>query len=151
VSTLALVLGVALAAAAVLVVGLPFLREPQAADDRLDAPTADDERWLALVEERDQALGALKELEFDHRTGKITDDDYRRDVGPLRRAAAAALRRLDDAGASLAGTKEENLSEPLTVPEPSPPPDEGTPPTPAPVPEPYPPPDEADLPTVPQE
>jgi hypothetical protein len=33
-------------------------------------------------------------------------------------------------------------------PEPAPPPDEGTPPTPAPVPEPYPPPDEA---TIPQE
>ncbi len=30
--------------------------------------------------------------------------------------------------------------------EPYPPPDEGTPPTPAPVPEPYPPPDELDLP-----
>jgi hypothetical protein len=32
------------------------------------------------------------------------------------------------------------------VPEPYPPPDEGTPPAPAPVPEPYPPPDEADRP-----
>jgi hypothetical protein len=34
----------------------------------------------------------------------------------------------------------------MDLPEPSPPPDEGTPPTPAPVPEPYPPPDEADIP-----
>jgi hypothetical protein len=32
--------------------------------------------------------------------------------------------------------------EPPAVPEPAPPPDEGTPPTPAPIPEPYPPPDE---------
>ena len=58
-------------------------RPPRCADDA--------EERLALVEQRDQALAALKELEFDHRTGKITDEDYRRDVGPLRRAAAAAL------------------------------------------------------------
>ena len=94
-TTVALVLGVALAAAAVLFVALPFLREPVAADDRLDAPTAADEELLALVEARDHALAALKELEFDHRTGKVTDDDYRRDVGPLRQAAARALRALD--------------------------------------------------------
>ena len=99
VTTVALVLGVVLAAGAVLLVALPFLRDPTPVDDRLDAPSEADERQLALVEERDQALAALKELEFDHRTGKITDEDYRRDVGPLRRTAAAALRRLDDAGA----------------------------------------------------
>jgi hypothetical protein len=50
---------------------------------------------LALEEERDRALAALKELEFDHRTGAIDDVDYRAMVGPLRRAAADALRALD--------------------------------------------------------
>ena len=34
----------------------------------------------------------LKELEFDHRTGKVSDEDYRELVGPLRRRAADALR-----------------------------------------------------------
>jgi hypothetical protein len=47
------------------------------------------------VEERDRALAALRELEFDHRTGKITDDDYRREIGPLRQQAAATLRALE--------------------------------------------------------
>ncbi len=47
------------------------------------------------MEARDRALAALKELEFDHRTGKIDDGDYRRLVGPLRRAAAEALQELD--------------------------------------------------------
>jgi hypothetical protein len=37
----------------------------------------------------------LKELEFDHRTGKISDGDYRELVGPLRREAAEALRALE--------------------------------------------------------
>ena len=44
---------------------------------------------------RGVALAALKELEFDHRTGKISDEDYRAQVGPLRRRAAEALRALD--------------------------------------------------------
>ena len=93
---LAVVLGVLLAAGVVVLVALPFLREPSTADDRLDAPGEAEERRLALVEERDRALAALKELEFDHRTGKIGDEDYRALVGPLRRAAAQALRSLDD-------------------------------------------------------
>ena len=50
---------------------------------------------LELIEERDRALAALKELEFDHRTGKVTDEDYRAQVGPLRRRAAEALKALD--------------------------------------------------------
>jgi len=95
VTWLALAAGVVLAAVAVLLVALPFLREPATEDDRLDAPTAAQEAMLSLVEQRDRALSALKELEFDHRTGKITDDDYRRELGPLRQAAAAALKALD--------------------------------------------------------
>ena len=48
-----------------------------------------------LREERDRALAALKELEFDHRTGKVSDEDYRAQVGPLRRRAAEVLRALE--------------------------------------------------------
>jgi hypothetical protein len=96
VTALALAAGVALAAVVVLLVALPFLREPATDDDRLDAPTPAEEERLALAEERDRALGALRELEFDHRTGKITDEDYRREIGPLRRQAAAALRALEE-------------------------------------------------------
>jgi hypothetical protein len=144
-----IVVGLLLAAAAVVVVALPFLREPATADDRLDAPTDEQERYLALVEERDRALAALKELEFDHRTGKIDDADYRQLVGPLRRTAAGALRALDREARYGPGMN--GLETPELPPEPAPPPDEGTPPTPAPVPEPYPPPDEATVPAPPQE
>jgi hypothetical protein len=95
VSTLALVLGAAIAVAAVLFVALPFLREPQTSDDRLDAPTEAEGQRLQLIEERDRALSALKELEFDHRTRKLEDADYRELVGPYRRAAAVALRAIE--------------------------------------------------------
>ena len=91
----AIVLGVAVAAGAVLLVAWPFLREPVAVDDRLDAPSAGEARWLELLDERDRVLGALKELEFDHRTGKLSDDDYRQLVSGYRQRAASALRALD--------------------------------------------------------
>jgi hypothetical protein len=94
--TLGLALGALLAVACVIYVARPFLREPAAGEsDHLDAADALDLRRIELVEERDRALSALKELEFDHRTGKISDDDYRELVGPLRRQAAATLRALE--------------------------------------------------------
>jgi hypothetical protein len=93
--TVALVLGAVIAVAAVVLVALPFLREPQASDDALAIPGELEQRQLALSEERDRSLAALKELEFDHRTGKVSDEDYRELVGPLRRRAAEALRALE--------------------------------------------------------
>jgi hypothetical protein len=95
VTTLALLLGALLAIACVVFVARPFLREPDPVADRLDEPDEAERRALALAEERDRALAALKELEFDHRTGKVSDDDYRTQVGPLRARALAALRALD--------------------------------------------------------
>ena len=92
--TAALVLGALLAVAAVWFVARPFLRSPAADEPLVELGQAGREP-LALEEERDRALGALKELEFDHRTGKVSDDDYRRLVGELRSAAADALRALD--------------------------------------------------------
>ena len=93
--TAGLLVAAVLAVLVVLWVATPFLREPEPADDRIDAPGPLERRQLALAEERDRALAALKELEFDHRTGKIADDDYRELVGPLRRRAAEALRALE--------------------------------------------------------
>lgn len=135
---MSIVLGVVLAVGVVVLVALPFLREPVVEDDRLDAPSAEEEKRLALLDERDRALAALKELEFDHRTGKIGDEDYHELIGPQRRAAAGALRALERYGPA--------METPDLPPEPAPPPDEGTPPTPAPVPEPYPP-DEITIPS----
>jgi hypothetical protein len=90
-----LAVGVLLAVVCVLLVARPFLREPQPEDDRLDQPAEREQERIALAEERDRALAALKELEFDHRTGKVSDEDYRAQVGPMRRRAAEALRALD--------------------------------------------------------
>jgi hypothetical protein len=101
-----LILGALIAAGVVVIVALPFLRdngEPELIDD------PGSEAILLLIEERDHALAALKELEFDHRTGKVDDADYRASVGPLRRAAAEALQALD--AATAARSAEEDLRE----------------------------------------
>jgi hypothetical protein len=147
-TTVALVLGALLAVAAVVVVALPFLREPAPADDRLAALSPAERKRLAVAEERDQALAALKELELDHRTGKVTDEDYRALVGPLRRRAAETLRALDAYAARVSESPNEpEVPKPAVVPEPTPVPHE--PVEPAVVPEPVPPPDEGDRPAQP--
>jgi hypothetical protein len=91
----AVILAVLLAVACVAFVAQPFLREPAPDDDRLAEVSPREGERMRLAEERDRALAALKELEFDHRTGKISDADYRELVAPLRRQAAEALRGLD--------------------------------------------------------
>lgn len=101
--SLALLLAAALAVACVVAVAMPFLREPDPVSDALDELSASELERVALEEERDRALAALKELEADHRAGKISDEDYRAVVGGLRRDAASALRALDEnAGGQIA-------------------------------------------------
>ena len=96
--TVALLLAALLAVTCVVAVALPFLREPEPESDSLDELDDRDRRRLELLEVRDRALSALKELEFDHRTGTISDDDYRTLVGSLRREAAHALQALERDG-----------------------------------------------------
>jgi hypothetical protein len=125
--TVALVIAALVAAAAVVLAALPFLRDPSPVADRLERQDELERRTLELAEERDRALAALKELEFDHRTGKVSDEDYRRLVGPLRVRAAQTLRAL-----------EPEVPEP-PAPEPPQPQPSPEPTPPEPVPEPYPP------------
>jgi hypothetical protein len=87
---LSAILATAVVVAALVYVVRPFFHgaEPQAAGTGA-------REGLELVEERDRALAALKELEFDHRTGKVSDADYRELVGQLRRRAVEVLRSLE--------------------------------------------------------
>ena len=95
VETLAVLLAILLAVAAVAFVARPFLAEPEPEDDRIGGLNPAEQERLRQLERRDRALAALKELEFDHRTGKIADADYGASVGPLRREAAEAMRALE--------------------------------------------------------
>ncbi|MCY7302677.1 MAG: hypothetical protein LH654_06500 [Thermoleophilia bacterium] len=93
--SIAIALSAVLGAVCVVLVALPFLREPEPVSDELEEMTPERQRRLALAEERDRALSALKELEADHRARRINDEDYRASIGQLRREAAGALRALD--------------------------------------------------------
>jgi hypothetical protein len=86
------ILAVAVVVAALVYVVRPFFN---AAEVQAGGAGAGERERLELVEERDRALAALKELEFDHRTGKVSDADYRELVGPLRRRAVEVLRSLE--------------------------------------------------------
>ena len=79
----------------VVYVAWPLVR-PASAADRLDPLSEAQRRRLALREERDLALAALKELEVDHATHHIGDQDYAELVAEYRGRAAEAMRILDD-------------------------------------------------------
>jgi hypothetical protein len=92
-TTAAIVIAAALAVLAVLWVARPLVTGGESGDEAgLDEAALE---RLRLLEARDRALAALKELEFDHRTGKVTDADYGQLVRPLRAEAAEALAALD--------------------------------------------------------
>ena len=102
-----LALAAVLVVATVVVVAMPFLSDPAPATDALRELDPGERALLEAEEERDRALAALKELEADHRAGRLSDEDYRSVVGPLRREAAHALRTLDrlEAGTARMGAK----------------------------------------------
>jgi hypothetical protein len=96
VTGVAIALAAVLALAAVAFVARSFARSHAGgADDlRLLDPAA--QARIELLEERHRLLSALQELEFDHRTGKVADDDYRQQAVVLRREIASVLARLDE-------------------------------------------------------
>lgn len=104
---------------------------------------------LLLGEERGRKLRALGEAVYggDGKATNAVKEELRRldesaeaKEAEVREIAAEARERLDAARLSAQATM---IEKPVaSVPEPSPPPDEGTPPAPVPIPEPGPPPDE---------
>jgi hypothetical protein len=95
VTVAAIVLAAVLAVAAVLWVARPYLRSGHVPEG--PAEGEGELAYLSLLEDRDRALAALKELEFDHRTGKVSQDDYRALVRTLRQEAASAVAAVDEA------------------------------------------------------
>ena len=89
----ALILAV-VALAVVLFIAWPLVRR-QTAGDQLDPLTDDQRRRLALREERDLALQAIKDLEIDRSTNHIGDQDYDELVAEYRAQAAKAIAALD--------------------------------------------------------
>jgi len=49
-----------------------------------------------LLDEKEAALKSLKDLEFEHEVGKLSDEDFRRLQAEFRTRAKHVLRELDD-------------------------------------------------------
>ena len=83
---------VALAALALIaVVAWPLIRP---ALQHGPPPASDDER-TRLEEDVERSLAAIREIEFDHRAGNLSDADYAALDGAERARTAELLRRLD--------------------------------------------------------
>jgi hypothetical protein len=100
----ALTLAALMATGAVVFVAQPFLRQSRERRER--EPHDQILPRLTLLERRDRALAALRELEFDHRTAKVSDADYRLLLGQLRREAAEALHSLTGTDVRAARSRE---------------------------------------------
>jgi hypothetical protein len=83
-----LILGIALALLFGAVVAVPLLDRPRPA---VEPPTA----LEALEAERAAVVRNIRELDFDHRTGKVADDDYTALRTQLLESGADLLRRID--------------------------------------------------------
>jgi hypothetical protein len=82
-----------LVAVAVVAVAWPFLSPDRGLPEQAMSPR--DRERLELLERRDAAYASLRDLEQDHRTGKVADEDYEGERARLRSEAADALRGLD--------------------------------------------------------
>lgn len=90
----ALLVVLALAAVA-LIVGWPLLRSGTGRGADRDA-----DRIADLLAARESTYRQIRELELDHRTGKLSREDFRAQDRALRAHAIEILRELDALGAS---------------------------------------------------
>jgi hypothetical protein len=103
-----IVAGLLLAIVAVLLVLEPVLRAAAGKPVEMAVPlfVDSDDDDDPLQRRRDRALAALREIEFDRATGKLSDDDFHRMTATYQAEALEALRAVDAAaGASSDGPR----------------------------------------------
>ncbi len=81
----------AVALVVVAAVAWPLVRERSESAETTYA----DERGRALQDEIDQSLRAIREIEFDHKAGNLSDADFAELDGAERSRAAELLRHRD--------------------------------------------------------
>ena len=84
------ILVAAVALAVVAAVAWPLLRERHQSQ-----PPPDDQAGQALQDEIDRALRAIREIEFDHRAGNLSEEDFAELDAAERAQLATLLRRRD--------------------------------------------------------
>jgi hypothetical protein len=90
------ILGLVVVLAAALYVAWPLLAAREPSDAAPGATAGGDE--VSPEKEKELALLAIREADFDHRTGKLSDDDYAALRAELEERALRAIAALDAAG-----------------------------------------------------
>ena len=88
-----IILAIVMSIGALLIVAYPIIARNRNAEP---AASSAQEELDELLARRDAAFQALRELNFDHRVGKVSDDDFVVFEANLREGAAASLKALDD-------------------------------------------------------
>jgi hypothetical protein len=87
-----IILAIAISAAALLIVAYPILAK---ARETQPAVASAQEEIDELLARRDAIFQALRDLNFDHQVGKVTDDDFAVFGANLKESAAEALAAID--------------------------------------------------------
>lgn len=85
----------ALAALGALVVGFVLLPVFRTESAETAAVSGRSEEWERLAEQKERLLTALKDLEFEHTTGKLSDADYQRVQAEDLAEVARIIERMD--------------------------------------------------------
>ena len=99
------VIAILLTAVALLAVAYPILAKAPTEKSATTTTESLDE----LLGQRDAAMQALRELNFDHRVGKISDEDFVVFDASLKHKAAETLRALDEWEAQADDDLEQNM------------------------------------------
>jgi uncharacterized membrane protein len=78
----------------------PYLRKSEEGEE-LAIPQAQQE----LLFRKESAYAVIKELDFDYRMGKLSDEDYKLLRAKYEQQAISVLKQLDELGAPSAGTE----------------------------------------------
>ncbi len=96
-STIGLLIALVISAIAIFAVAWPLLRK---------GPTpvmVEDDRLMELIHRKDQVLASIKELEFDFRVGKLSEEDYQQYDQRLRRQAIGLIQQIEKVAPESAG------------------------------------------------
>jgi len=88
-----IILAIIMSIGALLIVAYPIIARNRNAEP---AASSAQEELDELLARREAAFQALRELNFDHRVGKVSDDDFVVFEANLKEGAAGSLKALDD-------------------------------------------------------
>ena len=88
-------MGIALLVAVVALAVVAAVAWPLLHERHQSEPPPEDQAAQALQDEIDKALRAIREIEFDHRAGNLSDEDFAELDGAERAQLANFLRRRD--------------------------------------------------------